>query len=279
MTTVLITHSACLKHAPPPGHPECPERLSAVLDALGSKEFGGLQRETAPAATREQIVRVHPKSYVDAMLNSVPMEGYAVVDADTVLSPGSGEAVLRAAGSAVHGVNLVISGKVQNAFCAVRPPGHHAEPNQAMGFCVFNNVAIAAQHARSVHGLKRVAVVDFDVHHGNGTQTMFERDANLFYASTHQMPLYPGTGLPSEHGIANNILNCSLPPGADSRYFRAIISDSVLPALEKFCPELILISAGFDAHRADPLANIRLEDEDFGWVIPRRAAEAKIRGS
>ncbi len=274
MTTALISHRTCLGHEPPPGHPERAERLRAVLDALGSQEFGGLQREEAPAATRAQLALVHAKSYVDAVLDSVPAEGFAVIDADTVLSPGSGEAALHAAGSAVHGVNLVLSGAVRNVFCAVRPPGHHAEPNQAMGFCLFNNVAIGASHARSVHGLKRVAVVDFDVHHGNGTQAVFENDANLFYASTHQMPLYPGTGAASAHGIANNILNCPLPPGADSRYFRAIISDSVLPALEKFRPELILISAGFDAHRNDPLAQIQLEDEDFGWVTSELCALA-----
>ena len=245
----------------------------AVLDALGSKEFSGLQRIEAPRATREEIARVHPESYIDAMLDSVPRNGYAVVDADTVLSPGTGEAALRAAGSAVHGVNIVISGAAKNGFCAVRPPGHHAEPKQAMGFCVFNTIAIAAQHARSVHGLKRVAVVDFDVHHGNGTQAAFEHDANLFYASTHQMPLYPGTGAANEKG-AGNILNCPLPPGSDSRYFRASISDSVLPALEKFRPEFLFISAGFDAHRADPLANIELEDEDYGWVTRELCALA-----
>ena len=274
MTTALITHPACLWHAPPPGHPERPERLRAILDALESKEFSGLQRESAPAATREQIVRVHPKSYVRALFDSVPAEGYAAIDADTVLSPGSGEAALRAAGSTVYGVDLVISGAAKNVFCAVRSPGHHAEPNKAMGFCLFNNVAIGAAHAQYVHGLKRVAVMDFDVHHGNGTQAAFEGNVNLFYASTHQMPLYPGTGAASERGIANNILNCPLPPGAGSRYFQAIISDSVLPALEKFRPELILISAGFDAHRADPLANIELEDEDFGWVTRELCALA-----
>ena len=273
MTTALITHPACLEHAPPPGHPERAERLRAVLNALESEEFRGLQRIEAPQATRDEIARVHSESYVDAMLESVPVNGYAAIDADTILSPGSGEAALRAAGSAVHGVNLVMSSAVKNAFCAVRPPGHHAEPNQAMGFCMFNSVAIAARHARSVYGLKRVAVVDFDVHHGNGTQAAFAADANLFYASTHQMPLYPGTGLASEKGVGN-ILNCPLPAGAGSRQFRASISDSVIPALEKFRPELILISAGFDAHRADPLANLQLEDVDFGWVTKELCAFA-----
>jgi len=273
MTTVLITHPACLEHAPPPGHPERPERLKAVLSALESKEFSGLQREVAPLATREELARVHSESYIDAIFESVPKHGYVAIDADTILSPGSGKAVLRAAGSVVHGVNLVMTGRAKNGFCAVRPPGHHAEPRQAMGFCVFNSVAIAAEHARSVHGLKRVAVMDFDVHHGNGTQAAFWNDANLFYASTHQMPLYPGTGAANEKG-AGNILNCPLPPGSDSRYFRAIISGSVIPALEKFRPELLLISAGFDAHRADPLANIELEDDDFEWVTAELCALA-----
>ncbi|MGH7873652.1 MAG: histone deacetylase family protein [Candidatus Binatia bacterium] len=273
MTTALITHPACLEHVPPPGHPERVERLKAVLDALGSEEFSGLQRESAPRAAREEIARVHPESYIDALLESVPPNGYAAIDADTILSSGSGEAALRAAGSAVYGVTLVMEGKATNVFCAVRPPGHHAEPNQAMGFCIFNTVAIAAEHARSVYGLRRVAVVDFDVHHGNGTQAAFWNDANLFYASTHQMPLYPGTGSPNEKGVGN-ILNCPLPPGAGSRQFRAIISDSVMPALARFRPELVLISAGFDAHRADPLANLELEDDDFGWVTAELCAFA-----
>jgi acetoin utilization deacetylase AcuC-like enzyme len=273
MTTALITHPACLEHDPPPGHPERVERLKAVLDALGSKQFSGLQREEAPCATREHLALVHAENYIAAMLEPVPTGGYVVADADTVLSSGSADAALRAAGSTVHGVNLVMTGAVKNAFCAVRPPGHHAEPSQAMGFCVFNNVAIGAQHARSVYGLKRVAVVDFDVHHGNGTQAMFENDANLFYASTHQMPLYPGTGSAHEKGVGN-ILNCPLPPGAGSREFRASISDPVLPALEKFRPDFIFISAGFDAHRADPLANIELEDEDFAWVTKELCALA-----
>ncbi len=273
MTTALITHPACLEHSPPPGHPERVERLKAVLDALGSQQFSGLQREEAPRAELAELALVHAKNYIVAMLELVPTQGYAVVDADTVLSPGSGDAALRAAGSAVHGVNLVMQGAVKNAFCAVRPPGHHAEPNQAMGFCMFNNIVVGAQYARSVYGLKRVAVVDFDVHHGNGTQAAFATDANLFYASTHQMPLYPGTGFAREKGVGN-ILNCPLSPGAGSREFRASISDSVLPALDKFRPEFIFISAGFDAHRADPLANIELEDEDFSWVTKELCALA-----
>jgi acetoin utilization deacetylase AcuC-like enzyme len=274
MTTALVSHPACFAHETPPGHPESPARLRAVLDALGSKEFSGLQRVDAPAATRDQLALVHAKNYIAAVLASVPVEGFAAIDADTVLSPGSGEAALRAAGSAVHGVNLVMSGAAANVFCAVRPPGHHAEPNKAMGFCLFNSLAIGARYARSVHGLKRLAVMDFDVHHGNGTQAAFENDANLFYASTHQMPLYPGTGFPDQHGVADNILNCPLPPGADSRCFREVISASVIPALEKFRPEMLFISAGFDAHRDDPLAQIRLEDEDFGWVTGELCALA-----
>jgi acetoin utilization deacetylase AcuC-like enzyme len=224
--------------------------------------------------TEDQLAKVHAEAYVSGVLAAVPEEGYAVFDADTVLSPGSGEAALHAAGSAVHGVDLVLQGGADNAFCAVRPPGHHAEPNRAMGFCVFNNAAIAARHARSVHGLNRVAVVDFDVHHGNGTQAAFERDPSVFYASTHQMPLYPGTGSAEEKG-AGNVLNCPLPPGAGSRAFRLVIEASVIPAVEAFEPELLLISAGFDAHRADPLAALEFETDDFGWVTAELCALAK----
>ncbi|MGQ0741803.1 MAG: histone deacetylase family protein [Alphaproteobacteria bacterium] len=273
MTTVLITHPACLGHAPPHGHPERADRLEAVLEALQGPEFAGLEQVSAPLATEEQLAKVHAKSYVAAVLASVPKDGYAVLDADTILSSGSGEAALRAAGSAVHGVDLVMSRQASNAFCAVRPPGHHAEPVRAMGFCVFNNAAVAVRHACSVHALNRVAVVDFDVHHGNGTQAAFERDPKVLYVSTHQMPLYPGTGAAEEKG-AGNILNCPLPPGAGSREFLALIRNYVIPALEAFGPELLVISAGFDAHRADPLAGLELETEDFGWVTTELCALA-----
>ena len=214
MTTALFTHSACLYHETPPGHPESSDRLRAVLHALEDEAFQYLAREEAPPAAREELERVHPSFYVDAVMKAVPERGYASLDPDTHVSPGSGEAMLRAAGAVVAAVDRVMSGKVQNAFCAVRPPGHHAEPTRAMGFCMFNNVAIGALHARARHGLKRIAVVDFDVHHGNGTQAMFQDDEDLFFASSHQMPLYPGTGRPQERGRANNIVNAALDPGA-----------------------------------------------------------------
>jgi acetoin utilization deacetylase AcuC-like enzyme len=277
MTTLLLTHSACLYHETPPGHPECSDRLRAVLRALEDEAFQYLVREEAPRAAVEEIGRVHPSYYIDAVMSAVPETGYGSLDPDTHVSPGSGEAALRAAGALVAGVDRVVSGNALNAFCAVRPPGHHAEPTRAMGFCLFNNVAIGALHARAEHGLKRIAVVDFDVHHGNGTQAMFEEDENLFFASSHQMPLYPGTGRASERGRANNIVNATLDPGAGSHEFRQAWDNHVLPALDAFRPEFILISAGFDAHRRDPLANLNLTEEDFAWVTERVCGIAKER--
>ncbi|PKQ03787.1 MAG: acetoin utilization protein [Alphaproteobacteria bacterium HGW-Alphaproteobacteria-11] len=265
MTTLLVTHSACLEHETPPGHPECVERLRAVLGALEAEEFALLARDEAPRAAHEQIARVHPAAHIERIENGAPAEGFRRIDADTAMSPGSAEAAFRAAGAVVHAVDEVMAGRVRNAFCAVRPPGHHAEPETAMGFCLFNNIAIGAQHARAAHGCARVAVVDFDVHHGNGTQAAFETDPALFYASTHQWPLYPGTGRAGEHGLGN-ILNRTLPPGAGSDEFRAAITGAVLPSIEQFRPDFIFISAGFDAHMADPLANLRLTEEDFGWA-------------
>jgi acetoin utilization deacetylase AcuC-like enzyme len=277
MTTALFTHSACLYHETPPGHPESSDRLRAVLRALEDEAFQYLVREEAPPAAREELARVHPTFYVDAVLGAVPERGYASLDPDTHVSPGSGEAAMRAAGALVAAVDRVMAGKVTNAFCAVRPPGHHAEPTRAMGFCLFNNVAIGALHARARHGLKRIAVVDFDVHHGNGTQAMFEEDAELFFASSHQMPLYPGTGRPQERGRANNILNAPLDPGAGSHEFRQAWDNTVLPALDAFTPDFILISAGFDAHRRDPLANLNLVEADYAWVTEKVCAIAKQR--
>ena len=277
MTTALFTHQACLYHETPPGHPESSDRLRAVLRALEDEAFQYLAREEAPPAAREEIERVHPSFYVDAVMKAVPERGYGSLDPDTHVSSGSGEAMLRAAGAVVAAVDRVMSGKVQNAFCAVRPPGHHAEPTRAMGFCLFNNVAIGALHARARHGLKRIAVVDFDVHHGNGTQAMFQDDEELFFASSHQMPLYPGTGRPQERGRANNILNAALDPGAGSHEFRQAWDNTVLPALDAFNPEFILISAGFDAHRSDPLANLNLTEADYTWVTGKICAIAKAR--
>jgi acetoin utilization deacetylase AcuC-like enzyme len=278
MSTLLFTHPACLEHDPGEYHPESPARLRAVLAALDGPEFAALARREAPLADPEDIARVHPRDFVEAMLAAVPAEGYAGVDADTILSPGSGNAALRAAGAAVAAVDAVIAGEASNAFCAVRPPGHHAEPDRSMGFCLFNNVAIGALRARAVHGLARVAVIDFDVHHGNGTQAKFERDRSLFYASTHQSPLYPGTGARSEHGVGN-IVNVPLPPMAGSAEFRRGVEASILPALDAFAPELVMVSAGFDAHRRDPLAQLMLVEDDYAWVTERLLDCAKRHAS
>jgi acetoin utilization deacetylase AcuC-like enzyme len=266
MTTALITHPDCLKHEVPPGHPERPARLSEILALLDTPEFAGLIRREAPRADMAAVTRAHTEEYVSDLLNSIPESGFARIDSDTLASPGTGEAALRAAGAVVLAIDMVMAGEVKNAFCAVRPPGHHATRAEAMGFCLFNNVAIGALHARATHGLKRIAVVDFDVHHGNGTQDIFFSDPDLFYASTHQWPLYPGTGRPSETGIGSNIVNRPLPPGASGQEFRNAFETGVLPALSEFQPEFVIISAGFDAHRADPLAQLALEENDFAWA-------------
>ena len=242
------------------------QRLDAVMDALDAPVFRDLERRQAPRAQIEQIERVHPRPLIDQVLAAVPVSGHARIDADTVLSPASGEAALRAAGAVVAAVDAVVNGPNRRAFCAIRPPGHHAEPRRPMGFCLFNSVAVAAVHARAAHDVRRVAVVDFDVHHGNGTQAAFWNDADLFYASTHQSPLYPGTGDADERGTANNIVNAPLAPFSASEQFRQAVQTVVLPSLEDFRPELLIISAGFDAHRADPLAQLNLETEDYGWV-------------
>jgi acetoin utilization deacetylase AcuC-like enzyme len=268
MTTLLLTHEACLAHNPGSHHPESPARLKAVMDGLSAAPFAKLKRKRAPDADLDDIARCHPRAFVDAVLAAVPKQGYAAIDSDTVMSPGSGEAALRAAGAMVAAVDAVIAGEAKNAFCAVRPPGHHAEPEHPMGFCIFNNVAIGAEHARRAHKLERVAVVDFDVHHGNGTQAIFEADPHVFFASTHQSPLYPGTGAASERGVGN-VVNVPLRPMSGSAEFRAGMTDKILPALESFRPQLVLVSAGFDAHRADPLAQLLLEEADYAWVTER----------
>ncbi len=276
MHTILYSHEACLTHDPGPMHPECPDRLRAILRALEDESFMLLDRREAPRAEIDAIARVHPRDYVEALLNAIPKHGERALDADTHVSPGSGEAALRAAGAAVDAVDSVMAGEARNAFCAVRPPGHHAEPDRPMGFCLFNNAAVAAEHARAAHGLKRVAVMDFDVHHGNGTEAMFRSDPDLFYASTHQMPLYPGTGSPHETGVAGNIVNAPLQPMAGSAEFRAAMDRIVLPALREFKPEFLIVSAGFDAHMADPLAQLRLTEADYAWAtteLMRVAAE------
>jgi acetoin utilization deacetylase AcuC-like enzyme len=274
MTTLLYTHPACLEHDPGQYHPEAPARLRAVLAALSAPEFAALQRREAPQAGAEDLTRVHPPRFVERLLAAVPQVGHVGIDADTVMSPKSGEAALRAAGAVVAAVDAVVAGEADNAFCAVRPPGHHAEPDRAMGFCLFNNVAIGALRARQVHGLARVAVVDFDVHHGNGTQAAFWDDGTLFYGSTHQSPLYPGTGASGETGAAGNIVNIPLPPMSGSQAFRLGMTRVLLPALDAFAPEMVLISAGFDAHRSDPLAQLLLEEADYTWATEALVAIA-----
>jgi acetoin utilization deacetylase AcuC-like enzyme len=265
MTTLLYTHPDCLAHDPGEHHPESPDRLRAVLAALAAEEFAGLERLEAPRAALDVVALVHDRGYVDALLDAVPASGHAALDPDTVLSPRSGESALRAAGAVCAAVDAVIAGEARNAFCAVRPPGHHAEPDHAMGFCLFNSVAIGARHALGHSGIERVAVIDFDVHHGNGTQAMFESDADLFYASTHQSPLYPGTGASSETGVGN-IVNAPLRPNSGSPEFRYAFGNIILPALADFRPDFLIVSAGFDAHRRDPLAQLNLTEDDYDWV-------------
>jgi acetoin utilization deacetylase AcuC-like enzyme len=281
MTTLLYTHPACLEHDPGQFHPESPARLRAVLKALEGPDFARLERREAPEGTIEDVARAHSRNFAERLLAAVPQSGHVGIDADTILCPASGRAALRAAGAVAAAVDAVVGGEADNAFCAVRPPGHHAEPSRPMGFCLFNNVAIGALRAREVHGLSRVAVVDFDVHHGNGTQARFEQDASLFYASTHQFPLYPGTGAASETGLGN-IVNVPLRPMVGSRDFRLGFTRQILPALDSFGPELLLISAGFDAHRSDPLAQLQLDEADYTWAteqlleVARRHAGGRV---
>jgi acetoin utilization deacetylase AcuC-like enzyme len=271
MTTLLLSHPACLEHDPGSYHPESPDRLRAVLSGLDQSRFARLHRKEAPRAELDEIMRVHPRAYTEAVLAAVPARGHAALDADTVLSPGSGEAALRAVGAVLAAVDAVVDGSADNAFCAVRPPGHHAEADRAMGFCLFNSVAIGAQRARQHHALERAAIIDFDVHHGNGTQAIFENNPHVFYGSTHQSPLYPGSGDRSETGVGN-IVNVPLRPMSGSAQFRRAFDEIILPALEDFRPDIILISAGFDAHRSDPLAQLMLVEEDYAWVTERLLA-------
>ncbi len=268
MTVALVTHPACLEHDTGDWHPECADRLRYVLRALEAEEFHPLLREQAPLATEAQLRLVHPADYVATILGIAPGEGERVpLDADTIMSAGSREAALRAAGGAVLAVDAVLDGWARRVFVATRPPGHHAESNRPMGFCLFANAAIAARHAQS-RGIERVAVVDFDVHHGNGTQEIFYGDPSLFYGSSHQYPCYPGTGGAEERGVGN-VVNAPLRPGATGAEFRAAWDETILPALDAFAPGLIIVSAGFDAHKADPLAQLRLETADFGWITRR----------
>lgn len=264
----LYTHPACLDHDPGAGHPESPARLRAVLDGLDDPCFARVQRVEAPRATREQLLRVHDAQYVDGIFANAPASGSMRLDPDTVMSPGSLEAALRAAGAVCAAIDAVMRNETPRAFCAVRPPGHHATRDTAMGFCLFNSIAVGAAHAFDMHGLQRVAIVDFDVHHGNGTQAIFESDPRVLYVSSHQMPLYPGTGAASERGMGN-VVNAPLPLNAGSTEFREAWNEILLPAIDAFGPQLLLVSAGFDAHRLDPLAQLQLETGDYAWITRR----------
>jgi acetoin utilization deacetylase AcuC-like enzyme len=266
MHTLLVSHRACLDHITPAGHPERPDRLRAIEQALETEAFQNLAREQAPLGTKEQIALCHPMDYVDAIEEATPQEGLVRLDADTSMSPGSYEAVLRAVGGGVLAVDEVMRGKVQNAFVAVRPPGHHAETARPMGFCLFNSAAIAARYAQKQHGAERAAIVDFDVHHGNGSQDIFWSDASVMYCSTHEMPLYPGTGAVGERGERNNIVNAPLRAGDGGDQFREAFETAILPRLRGFKPDILILSAGFDAHTRDPLANLNLVEADFSWV-------------
>ncbi len=266
MTTLLITHDASLHHAMPAGHPERADRIRAVEQALEAERFAALSRSVAPLGTLDLVALCHPRAYADEIVAASPQSGFVQIDADTLMSPSTLEAALRAVGAAASAVDEVMSGRAGNAFCALRPPGHHAESDKAMGFCFFNNAAIAARHAQRAHGAERVAVIDWDVHHGNGTQEIFWDDPSVLYASTHEMPLYPGTGALSERGQHGTIVNAPLRAGDGSDAFREAFESAILPRIANFAPDLVVISAGFDAHWRDPLANINLIEADFTWA-------------
>ncbi len=268
MSTLLLSHPLFLEHLTPLGHPERPDRLRAIDRMLEHERYQTLEREMAPLGTLDDVRRVHADAHVRLIERLAPEHGVVRIDEDTAMSPGSLHAALLAVGAATRAVDEVMTGRVKNAFCAVRPPGHHAEGNRAMGFCLFNSAAVAARHAQAAHGAERVAIVDFDVHHGNGTQDIFWSDPTVFYGSTHQMPLYPGTGAVSETGCGN-VVNAPLRAGDGGEAFMEAMDTVVLPALEAFRPDLVVVSAGFDAHVRDPLAELRLTEADFVWITRR----------
>jgi acetoin utilization deacetylase AcuC-like enzyme len=279
MATLFITHPACLNHLTPPGHPERPDRLRAIERVFESEKFQDLARAQAPAADFDTIALCHPMDYVTALREAAPSSGLVQIDADTSMSPGSFEAALRAAGGGVYAVDEVMAGRVSNAFVATRPPGHHTETARPMGFCLFNNAAIAARYAQKRYGIDRAAVVDFDVHHGNGSQDIFWSDKTVMYCSTHQMPLYPGTGARSERGEHDTVVNAPLSPGDGGAKFREAFESVILPRLRDFRAELIVISAGFDAHQRDPLANLNLLEADFSWATQKIMEVAQASAS
>jgi len=269
MSTLLITHPAFLEHLTPLGHPERPDRLRAIERALEAEKFQTLARSQAPLASLDAIALCHPMQYITEVREAAPREGLIHLDADTAMSPGTFEAALRAAGGAIHAVDEVLTKKAANAFVAARPPGHHAETARPMGFCLFDNAAIAARYSQQTYGVATAAIIDFDVHHGNGSQEIFWSDKTVMYCSTHQMPLFPGTGAVGETGEHNTIVNAPLRPGDGGAAFRAAFETRILPRLEEFRPELVIISAGFDAHMRDPLANINLAEADFIWATQK----------
>jgi acetoin utilization deacetylase AcuC-like enzyme len=269
VSTLFITHQIALGHDMGPGHPEQPDRLRAIERALEQESFQMLARDRAQRGTMEQIARCHPEAYFLSLEEAAPAHGVVHLDGDTSMNPGTWEAAMHAVGGACQAVDEVMTAKAANAFVAMRPPGHHAEISTPMGFCFFNNAAIAARHAQAVHGAQRVAIMDFDVHHGNGTQDIFWADKSVMYASTHQMPLYPGTGAKNEEGEHGTIVNAPLAAGDGGPQFREAMESKVLPRLNAFRPDLVIISAGFDAHRRDPLAQINLSEDDFAWATAR----------
>ena len=280
MSTLLLSHPACLNHLTPAGHPERPDRLRAIEQVLEDEKFQTLARAEAPRGPLDIIALCHPEDYIEAIREASPAEGLVRLDADTAMSPGSFEAALRAVGGAKLAVDDVMAGKASNAFVATRPPGHHTETARPMGFCLFNNAAIAARYAQKTHGVERAAIVDFDVHHGNGSQDIFWSDKSVMYCSTHEMPLYPGTGAVGERGEFNTIVNAPLSAGDGGGAFKEAFETAILPRLREFKPDMLIISAGFDAHTRDPLANLNLVEADYTWVTKKLmdVADASAKG-